>query len=146
MLKDWPLSARTLNCLRELRVRFVGDLVPYTRGVLLRSNNFGKKSFEELSIFFDKYSLKFGDDVDASWDDVREKLVNEDKLFYKKEMSTDNRPHNFEEQERHYTISRSILEEPRVIYINESVAGILRFKILIELVVYLFYFSSVYFQ
>ncbi|MDC1338453.1 hypothetical protein N8160_03580 [Pelagibacteraceae bacterium] len=115
MLKNWPLSVRTQNCLRELRIRFVGDLVPYSRGELLRSNNFGKKSFEELSIFFDKYSLKFGDDVDASWDDVRENLVNEDKLFYKKEISTDNRLHNSDEHERQYTISRSILEDPKKI-------------------------------
>ena len=113
MLKDWPLSARTQNCLRELRVRFVGDLVPYSRGELLRSNNFGKKSFEELSIFFDKYLLKFGDDVDASWDDVREKLVNDDKLFYEKEVNLKNSSYNSHEQERHHSINRSILADPK---------------------------------
>ena len=115
MLKDWPLSVRTQNCLRELKIRFVGDLVPYSRGELLRSNNFGKKSLEELSAFFNKYSLTFDDDVDASWDDVREKLVKEDKLFYKKEINLEHSLQNSDEQKSHYTISRSILENPKII-------------------------------
>jgi len=115
MLKIWPLSARTQNCLRELNIRFVGDLVPYSKNELLRSNNFGKKSLEELSAYFEKYSLAFGENVDPKWDDIREKLIKEDKLFYKEEITLENDLHNSEMGKRQYTISLSILENPKKI-------------------------------
>ena len=115
MLKIWPLSARTQNCLRELNIRFVGDLVPYSKNDLLRSNNFGKKSLEELSAYFEKYSLAFGENVDPKWDDIREKLIKEDKLFYKEEITLENDLHNSEIGKRQYTISLSILEDPKKI-------------------------------
>ena len=113
MLKDWPLSARTQNCLRELKIRFVGDLIPYTKNELLRSNNFGKKSFEELNTFFDKYSLIFGENVDPKWDEIREKLVKEDKLFYKKEINLENNLYNSEEVNRQFKVSLAILKDPK---------------------------------
>ena len=113
MLKDWPLSARTQNCLRELKIRFVGDLIPYTKNELLRSNNFGKKSFEELNTFFDKYSLIFGENVDPKWDEIREKLVKEDKLFYKKEINLENNLYNSDEVNRQFKVSLAILKDPK---------------------------------
>ena len=141
MLKDWPLSARTQNCLRELKVRFVGDLVPYTKNELLRSNNFGKKSFEELNAFFNKYSLIFGENVDPKWDDIREKLVKEDKLFYKKEINLENNLYKSDEGKRQFNVSLSILEDPKriqntisekTIIISDKLSNLEIEKIIIE--------------
>ena len=81
ILKDWfLLSVRTTNCLKDLDIKYVGDLVQYSEYQLLRARNFGRKSLNELKIYFNEYSLIFDYQIDSSWDSVRENLIYNDKL------------------------------------------------------------------
>ena len=54
---EWLLSHRTANCLKELNIKYIGDLIQYTEIQLLKSRKFGQKSLIELKDYLAKYSL-----------------------------------------------------------------------------------------
>ena len=60
ILKEWPLSIRTRNCLSNKGIEFVGDLISYSKKELLNMKNFGRKSFNEIEPFLEKNSLSLG--------------------------------------------------------------------------------------
>ena len=43
------LSVRSANCLKNARVKYIGDLVTKSEKEMLRTRNFGKKSLNEIS-------------------------------------------------------------------------------------------------
>jgi len=57
IFKEWPLSARTRNCFLNKGIEFVGDLISYSKNELLNTENFGRKSFNEIIPFLEKNSL-----------------------------------------------------------------------------------------
>ena len=80
ILKSWMLSVRTINCLNSLNIKYIGDIIELSENYLLNSNNFGRKSLEEIKKYFNQYKLSFNYKLDSSWIYLREKLIHEDKL------------------------------------------------------------------
>ena len=59
-LKHLNFSARSANCLDNANIKFVYELVSKTEGELLRMNNFGRKSLNEIIEVLWKIGLRLG--------------------------------------------------------------------------------------
>ncbi len=70
-LEELEISSRSINCLRNAGIRYVGDLVTRTETEMLRIKNFGRKSLEEIRDRLKEMGLSFGMDVD--WNPPEEK-------------------------------------------------------------------------
>ena len=53
------LSLRTKNCLTNLGIKDIGELIQYSEKDLIRSRNFGSKSLSELKSLLDSFGLSF---------------------------------------------------------------------------------------
>lgn len=58
------MPIRAANCLKEMRIRTIADLVRRDEEDLLRARNFGRKTLEELRAILAKDGLDFGMDVE----------------------------------------------------------------------------------
>lgn len=59
-LCDYPLSVRTLNCLKSFDINTIGDLLRVRKESLLKIRNFGRKSLYEL--------IDFVESIGKDWD------------------------------------------------------------------------------
>jgi DNA-directed RNA polymerase subunit alpha len=59
-LEEVELSVRSANCLKEGRIKTIGQLVRKSEGELLKMRNFGKKSVEEIKEILKSYGLSLG--------------------------------------------------------------------------------------
>jgi DNA-directed RNA polymerase subunit alpha len=57
---ELELTVRSYNCLKNAKIRTLGDLVEKTEAELLRSRNFGRKSLRELKEVLAGLGLHFG--------------------------------------------------------------------------------------
>ncbi len=60
------LSVRSQNCLQNDNIVYIGDLVIKTEIEMLKTQNFGRKSLNEIKEVLAKFNLKFGMEV-AGW-------------------------------------------------------------------------------
>lgn len=60
------LSVRSQNCLQNDNIVYIGDLVIKTESEMLRTQNFGRKSLNEIKDILSKFGLKFGMEI-AGW-------------------------------------------------------------------------------
>ena len=60
---ELELSVRSRNCLQNDNIVYIGDLVSKTESEMLRTQNFGRKSLNEIKDVLSKHNLKFGMDV-----------------------------------------------------------------------------------
>ena len=58
--EDLELSVRSANCLKNARIRYIGDLVTKTEQDMLRTKNFGRKSLNEIKAILSTMSLSLG--------------------------------------------------------------------------------------
>lgn len=72
-LEELEISSRSLNCLRNSGIRYVGDLVIRTETEMLRIKNFGRKSLEEIKDRLREMGLSLG--MDIEWQPPEEKGV-----------------------------------------------------------------------
>ena len=75
---DLELSVRSMNCLRNDNVVYIGDLVQKTENEMLRTPNFGRKSLNEIKEVLSQMGLYLGMQV-TGWpienvDEVAKKL------------------------------------------------------------------------
>ena len=54
------LSVRASNCLKNINVRYLGELVQFSPAELMRIQNFGRKSLDEIIALFAKENLSLG--------------------------------------------------------------------------------------
>ncbi len=54
------LSVRALNCLKNINVKYLGELIQYSPAELMRVQNFGRKSLDEIIALFAKENLSLG--------------------------------------------------------------------------------------
>ena len=59
-IEDIDFSIRTLNCLRYENIIYIYDLIQYSEVELLRLNNFGKKSLNEVKFELEENSIELG--------------------------------------------------------------------------------------
>lgn len=63
-ISELELSVRSSNCLREEKIKSLGDLVRKSESELLQVRNFGKKSLSEISALLKSMGLSLGMKVD----------------------------------------------------------------------------------
>jgi DNA-directed RNA polymerase subunit alpha len=73
-VEDLELSVRSANCLKEAKIRTIGDLVRRDENEMLKFKNFGRKSLIELNEILRTKNLHFGLDVDKYFSTDIEKL------------------------------------------------------------------------
>jgi DNA-directed RNA polymerase subunit alpha len=61
---ELELSVRSANCLKEAKIKTIGDLVSRDESEMLKFKNFGKKSLTELTEILKSRGLEFGMNVD----------------------------------------------------------------------------------
>jgi DNA-directed RNA polymerase subunit alpha len=59
-ISELELSVRSSNCLREARIKTIGDLVKRTELEMLKYRNFGKKSLSEINKILSGMGLSLG--------------------------------------------------------------------------------------
>jgi DNA-directed RNA polymerase subunit alpha len=57
---DFELSVRSRNCLRQMNIRTLGDLLKTTEADLLTYKNFGETSLNEIKAMLSQRSLELG--------------------------------------------------------------------------------------
>src|SRR5580704_6845056 len=62
-LDEVQLSVRASNCLKNMNLRYVGELVQYSTTELMRFPNFGRKSLDEIISLFAQENLSLGLDI-----------------------------------------------------------------------------------
>ena len=62
-IDEIDFSVRTMNCLKNDNIIFIGDLVTRTQSYLLRTPNFGHKSLNEIKDALDSMSLYLGMEI-----------------------------------------------------------------------------------
>lgn len=63
---ELELSVRSRNCLQNDNIVYIGDLVNKTEAEMLRTQNFGRKSLNEIKDVLAKFNLRFGMDI-SGW-------------------------------------------------------------------------------
>jgi DNA-directed RNA polymerase alpha subunit len=64
-LNTFDLSVRSVNCLRDKGIKYVGDLVQFTESELLRTRNFGRKSLAEIKKKLAELDLSLGMEIEG---------------------------------------------------------------------------------
>jgi DNA-directed RNA polymerase subunit alpha len=62
-VEDLELTVRASNCIKEAKVKTIGELVSCSEADMLKFKNFGKKSLNELIAVLKSHNLEFGMDV-----------------------------------------------------------------------------------
>ena len=62
---ELELSVRSRNCLQNDNIVYIGDLVNKTEAEMLRTQNFGRKSLNEIKEVLAKFNLKFGMEING---------------------------------------------------------------------------------
>ncbi|MBI4846634.1 MAG: DNA-directed RNA polymerase subunit alpha [Candidatus Omnitrophica bacterium] len=63
-VSELDLSVRSANCLKEAKLKTVGEVVQKTELEMLKYRNFGKKSLAEINVILQSMGLSFGMKVD----------------------------------------------------------------------------------
>ena len=82
-VESFNLSVRTLNCLKNENINNIGDLIQLSEQFLLKSQNFGIKSLNELREVLNYYNLNFNTRLE-NWppENLNEKI----KIYKNKEI------------------------------------------------------------
>ena len=59
-IEDMELSVRSMNCLKNDNIRYIGDLVQRTEAEMMKTPNFGRKSLNEIKEVLRTLGLSFG--------------------------------------------------------------------------------------
>ena len=95
---DLELSVRSANCLKNARIRYIGDLVTKTEQEMLKTKNFGRKSLNEIKEVLKNMGLNLGMEVEG-WPPQS--------LYQKDEGSRNISPHSVSSIENHSDFSSS---------------------------------------
>lgn len=75
---ELELSARAANCLKAAKIKTIGQLVVYTESEMLKFQNFGKKSLDEIKAILETLGLSFGMQVGAEKAESDEAMAEDD--------------------------------------------------------------------
>mgnify|MGYP001425186407 CR=1 FL=1 len=98
--REWLLSVRTYNVLKNEEIIYLGDLLSFDLNSLLKVRNFGKKSLKEIEGYLskldlDKYILNL-----SNWDNIKQNHI------YRRRLSKIEREH---EGNKNYLIQTQLL-------------------------------------
>ena len=80
-VEDLELSVRSLNCLQNDGIRYLGDLVKRSEPDMLKTPNFGRKSLNEIKALLAKNGLSLGMDIEWPPKNMSELLAEADKYL-----------------------------------------------------------------
>ncbi len=81
-VEDLELSVRSLNCLKNDGITYIGDLVKRQESDMMKTPNFGRKSLNELKRMLADMNLSFGmDEVEWPPKDFQKRIVEAKKYF-----------------------------------------------------------------
>ena len=63
---DLELSVRSANCLKNAGIQYIGELIQKTEAEMLKTQNFGRKSLNEIKDILAEMGLSLGSKVDFS--------------------------------------------------------------------------------
>ncbi len=66
-IEELDLSVRARNCLTAAGIKYVGDLVQMTEQELLKTKNFGRKSYKEIKELLTDMGLSLGMKLQEGW-------------------------------------------------------------------------------
>lgn len=69
LVDNLELTVRSANCLKNLDIYYLGDLVQISEAELLRTPNLGKKSLNEIKALLDSRGLKLGTEI-PNWSSI----------------------------------------------------------------------------
>ena len=75
LVDNLELTVRSANCLKHLDINYLGDLIQYTEGELLRTPNLGRKSLTEIKELLDARGLRLGMAIE-NWPPASIKKIN----------------------------------------------------------------------
>ena len=82
-IEDLELSVRSLNCLKNDGIMYIGDLVQKQESDMLKTPNFGRKSLNELKRVLQDMGLRFGMKGDMEWPPKNfSEMLNEAKNYF----------------------------------------------------------------
>ncbi len=64
-VEELELSVRSANCLKNAGIKYIGELVSKTEAEMLKTQNFGRKSLNEIKDILSDMGLTFGMKVDS---------------------------------------------------------------------------------
>lgn len=64
-VEELELSVRSANCLKNAGIKYIGELVSKTEAEMLKTQNFGRKSLNEIKDILSDMGLTFGMKVEA---------------------------------------------------------------------------------
>ena len=123
ILKEWPLSSRTINSLNANNVVYLGDLITLDKKDFLKFRNFGRKSLDEINDLLKKKNYLDKKINNSNWYDIRQKLDFENKIYPEDNGSFSNK-HSFKKSLfKDFKYVREIhLNENKITIPNESKA------------------------
>jgi len=62
---DLELSVRSANCLKNAKIRYIGQLVQKTDAEMLKTKNFGRKSLNEIRALLSEHDLILGMNIEG---------------------------------------------------------------------------------
>ena len=62
-VEELELSVRSMNCLKNDNIIYIGDLVQHTEAAMLRTPNFGRKSLNEIKEVLAQMGLHLGMEI-----------------------------------------------------------------------------------
>ncbi len=71
---ELELTVRSTNCLKNIGIQYIGELVTIKESELLKTKNFGKKSLNEIKIMLEEQNLRLGMNIDELPQGVRDSL------------------------------------------------------------------------
>ncbi|MBW2145519.1 MAG: DNA-directed RNA polymerase subunit alpha [Deltaproteobacteria bacterium] len=71
---ELELTVRSTNCLKNIGIQYIGELVTIKESDLLKTKNFGKKSLNEIKVMLEEQNLRLGMNVDELPQGVRDQL------------------------------------------------------------------------
>ncbi len=74
-ISDFELSVRSRNCLKQMDIHTLGDLLRTTSGELLSYKNFGETSLHEIEAMLSQKGLRLGQLLEVSEDDLRSSIL-----------------------------------------------------------------------
>jgi len=74
-VEELELSVRSANCLKNANIRLIGDLVQKSEAEMLKTQNFGRKSLNEIKDILAEMGLGLGMDIEAFPDPEYLKLI-----------------------------------------------------------------------
>ena len=80
-VSELELSVRSLNCLKNDNVEYIGDLVKKQEADMMRMPNFGRKSLNELKRILADMNLSFGMDIEWPPKNLYEMVAEAKKFF-----------------------------------------------------------------